>query len=145
MVSIPYFKFAKLKKCVHTFHTLHTRRHTMNDTKLATKTLRMQYWAEIIQDRTTSGKNVIQYCQEHGISKNAYFYWLKKIKNAALESAGIDFFELPDPDRIQKKPNNVNDFDTEAVVSVGNVSISINSHTSKTLLASILEVASCVK
>ena len=117
----------------------------MNDTKLATKTLRMQYWAEIIQDRTTSGKNVIQYCQEHGISKNAYFYWLKKIKNATLESAGIDFFELPDPDRIQKKPNNVNDFDSEAVVSVGNVSISINSHTSKTLLASIMEVASCVK
>ena len=117
----------------------------MNDTKLATKTLRMQHWAEIIHDRTTSGLNVIQYCQERGISRNAYFYWLKKLKNAALESAGIDFVELPDPGSMQKNPDNVHDFDTEAVVSIGNVSISINSHTSKTLLATILEVASCVK
>jgi len=102
----------------------------MNNTKLATKTLRMQYWAEIIQDRIASGRNVIQYCQEHGISRNAYFYWLKKLKNAALDSAGIDFVELPDPGCIQRKPDNAHDFDTEAVVSVVNVNISINSHTS---------------
>ena len=115
----------------------------MANTKLATKTLRTQHWAEIIHDCKNSGLTVLQYCQEHGLSKNAYFYWLKRVKAAALESAGIDFVELPVPNDEKNKQST--DFDTEAIVTVGKVDIRINSHTSKALLAQILEVASDVK
>ena len=86
---------------------------------------------------------VYQYCQEHGLSKDAYYYWLRIVKAAALKSAGIDFVELPVPNDEKNKQST--DFDTEAIVTVGKVDIRINSHTSKALLAQILEVASDVK
>ena len=114
----------------------------MDNTKLATKALRTQHWAEIIHDCKNSGLTVLQYCQEHGLSKNAYFYWLKRVKAATLESAGIDFVEIPVPN---EKSNQSTAFDTEAIVTVGKVDIRINSHTSKALLTQILEVASDVK
>ena len=74
--------------------------------------------------------------------KNAYFYWLKRVKAAALESAGIDFVEISVPN---EKRNQFTAFDTEAIVTIGKVDIRINSHTSKALLTQILEVASDVK
>ena len=114
----------------------------MANTKLATKALRTQHWAEIIHDCKNSGLTVLKYCQEHGLSKDAYYYWLRVVKTAALKSAGIDFVELPLAD---EKINQSTDFDTEAIVTVGKVDIRINSHTSKALLAQILEVASDVK
>ena len=113
----------------------------MSDTKLATTTLRMKYWAEIIHDRSESGLPVYKYCQEKGLSKNAYFYWLKKIKEAALKSAGVDFVELDSFIKPEQGRKTIPDFDTEAIVSVRDINISVNSRTPKNLLASILEVA----
>ena len=113
----------------------------MSDTKLATTALRMKYWAEIIHDLTESGLPVYKYCQEKGLSKNAYFYWLKKIKEAALKSAGVDFVEIDPCVKAEQGRNSLPDFDTEAVVSVRDINISVNSRTPKNLLASILEVA----
>ena len=113
----------------------------MSDTKLATATLRMKYWAEIIHDRTESGLPVYKYCQEKGLSKNAYLNWLKKIKDAALKSAWVDFVELDPFAKTSQSRNAVPDFEAEAVVSVGRIDISVNSSTPKNLLATILEVA----
>ncbi len=63
------------------------------DTKLATRQIRIQQWAAIIKDRQASGLKVNDYCQEHGLSHDAYYYWLRKVKEAALVQSG--FVELP--------------------------------------------------
>ena len=64
--------------------------------KEATQIVRMQEWSQIIHDRVQSGQSVSQYCTEHGLSKNAYFYWLKKIKCHVLESVEPAFVEISD-------------------------------------------------
>ena len=66
------------------------------NTKLATTQIRITEWAAIIKDCKSSGMKVDDYCQLHDISRDAYYYWLRKAKTAALQQAG--FVELPMPE-----------------------------------------------
>ena len=59
------------------------------NTKLATKQIPMQQWAATIKDCRASGMTVDDYCQQHGISHDAYYYWLRKVKEAALNQNGF--------------------------------------------------------
>ncbi len=54
----------------------------MNDIQTVTQNVRLQQWTAIIQDRQASGLKVDDYCSEHNISRNAYYYWLRKVKAA---------------------------------------------------------------
>ena len=51
----------------------------------ATKRYRLSKWAETIQERTSSGERVEEFCIRKGISKYQYFYWLRKLRSAAGE------------------------------------------------------------
>ena len=59
------------------------------NTKLATSRMRIGQWADIIKDCKESGLKVDDYCAQHGLSGNAYFYWLRKVKEAALTQSGF--------------------------------------------------------
>ncbi len=72
------------------------------NTKKATRQFRLNQWAEIIRDRMASGLSIREYCNEHNISRNAYFYWLKQLRKEALLSSGTQFAELPVP--VQSAP-----------------------------------------
>ena len=54
------------------------------NTKLATSQIRLKNWAAIIQDRKQSGLSVNDYCSQHQLSRDAYYYWLRKIKETCL-------------------------------------------------------------
>ena len=45
----------------------------------------MGQWAQIIQDRKSSGKSVKDFCRDRNISKDSYFYWQKKLRDTACE------------------------------------------------------------
>ncbi len=57
------------------------------NTKIATKQFRLQYWAGIIKECKASGMKTKDWIIEHNISHDAYYYWLKEVKNAALTNA----------------------------------------------------------
>ena len=54
------------------------------NTKLATKEIRLNEWAGIIKSCRVSGLKVDDYCRQHDISRDAYYYWLRKVKEKAL-------------------------------------------------------------
>jgi putative transposase len=54
----------------------------MNTKKIAAE-YRMSHWAQLIHDRMASGKNVRDYCDSIGCSENAYYYWQRKLREAA--------------------------------------------------------------
>jgi len=56
------------------------------DTQKVTKEYRITQWTKIIQDRLDSGLNVKKFCQAAGISKDAYFYWQRKLRETACEA-----------------------------------------------------------
>ena len=59
------------------------------NTKLATSQIRLKNWATIIQDRKESGLSVNDYCSQHQLSRDAYYYWLRKIKENLLVESGF--------------------------------------------------------
>ena len=53
------------------------------DTRKATAEYRLAGWAQTIRERMESGETVKAFCEGRGISRNAYFYWLRKLRGAA--------------------------------------------------------------
>ena len=44
---------------------------------------RMAQWAEVLRDRRESGESVKDYCRTRGISRDRYYYWQRKLREAA--------------------------------------------------------------
>lgn len=103
------------------------------DTKLATTQIRMTQWMSIIQDQKASGLKVDQYCVEHSLSRHAFYYWLRKIKQEALQQAG--FVELPVQDSIQPLS-----FQTQMVIKTADLELGVNENTPSELLSRVLTV-----
>lgn len=111
------------------------------NTQLATQQIRLNQWAAIIKDRNESGMIIDEYCKLHNLSKNAYYYWLRKVKAAALEQAGFVEVSLPQiSEEAQVSVPVV--FQTQMVIKTGSFELNINSDTPSDLLAKALEVIS---
>ena len=50
-----------------------------------TSEYRMAQWAQLLQERANSGLKVEEFCLSKGISRNSYFYWQKKLREATCE------------------------------------------------------------
>jgi len=53
------------------------------DTQKVAAEYRLSQWAQVIQTRLDSGQSVKDFCQTAGISRNAYFYWQKRLRKVA--------------------------------------------------------------
>lgn len=60
----------------------------------ATKQIRLHQWQQIITERQSSGLTVAEYCKRKGLTRDRYFYWLRKCKEAMIESNPTVFAEL---------------------------------------------------
>ncbi|WP_240416476.1 IS66 family insertion sequence element accessory protein TnpA [Paenibacillus periandrae] len=47
---------------------------------------RLQQWTEIIRECRSSGQTVVRWCADHEVNVKSYYYWLRKIREAACES-----------------------------------------------------------
>ena len=56
----------------------------MNTKDIATA-FRMRHWAGIMDERKRSGLSVRRFCINAGIPENNYYYWQKKLREAACE------------------------------------------------------------
>lgn len=105
------------------------------NTKLATTQIRLTEWASIIKDCRLSGLKVDEYCQQHNLSRDAYYYWLRKVKEAALQQVG--FVELPSP---MKKEIPSSEFHTQLIIKTAGIEVGINNDTPADLIARVLGV-----
>ena len=100
------------------------------NTRLATRQIRLQQWMAIIRDKCESGETVADYCRNHGLSVDAYYYWLRKAKEAALEQGGFV--------RLDQTPD-VRETDAEHLtVTVNEAIIQVEKTTSMELLAKVV-------
>ena len=65
---------------------------------------KLQYWAGIIHDCQHSGLKTKEWLANHGISKDTYYYWYKKVQTICVEAMEIpdtlsmpEFVSLPVP------------------------------------------------
>lgn len=56
----------------------------MNTRKVSVE-YRLGQWAKLVKERSESGLSIKAFCLTNGISENAYFYWQRKVREAACE------------------------------------------------------------
>lgn len=60
---------------------------------------RLSHWGQIIRERMESGLSVRAYCENAGFHENVYYYWQRKLREAACEQLspqGFTEVQLPD-------------------------------------------------
>lgn len=55
------------------------------DVQEMTREIRLQQWAGIVKECRGSGKTVKSWCTENGINEKSYFYWQKRVREAACQ------------------------------------------------------------
>lgn len=60
----------------------------MNTREMASK-YRMAQWAEKLREQKHSGQTICEWCETMGINRQRYFYWQRKLREAACEELGI--------------------------------------------------------
>ena len=53
----------------------------MDTQKVATE-YRMSQWAQVIRERQQSNQTINEFCELRGISRHAFFYWQRKLRQA---------------------------------------------------------------
>jgi len=56
----------------------------MNTREIATE-YRLSHWSQVIQNRVESGLSIKAYCSKTAICENTYYYWQRKLREAACE------------------------------------------------------------
>lgn len=112
------------------------------DTRKIAKEYRLRQWTQIIQARMESGKSVKDFCEDSGVSKNAYYYWQRKLREAACK----DLAEANDSKEIvpvgwiklnSEKPHYADD---SIMVEINNCHITVKCGTDLELLKNVCSV-----
>ena len=56
------------------------------DTRQLTHEVRLKHWAEVLRRRRESGQTIRSFCRSEEICEKTYYYWQKRIRQAAGES-----------------------------------------------------------
>jgi len=75
------------------------------DTRRIAKEYRLHQWSQIMQERSGSGLSIKEFCKQRGIHQNTYYYWQRKLRNAASEKMmGIEAQETSDSSEVGLVP-----------------------------------------
>jgi len=56
--------------------------------------LRLANWRSVIQAKEESGLTIREFCAQHEIAENTYYYWLRKLRQATLECSAPELIRL---------------------------------------------------
>ncbi len=75
----------------------------MSTASLVARQLRLQQWADDIRDCSNrpSGTTVAQWCDDHGIKKSVYYWRLRAVRNACIDTVeSADLSQVNEPNEI---------------------------------------------
>ena len=105
-------------------------------TQLTTQQFRLEQWAAIIRSRVESGMRVKDFCSQHEISENAYYYWLRKVRAATMREQGSSFAELSAPvEDVVSPPDGAG-----VVIELGRARIRVGNGCCRETLSMVMEV-----
>ncbi len=115
------------------------------DTKKVTAEYRLSQWMQVIQERQASGQSIKDFCQAMGISKNAYFYWQRKLRKAACTELAKNTEEpmnIVPSGWIQLTPKQAQSQQMKATldIEISGCHITVNAETNPKLLKKVCRV-----
>ena len=57
--------------------------------------LKLEHWRRLIAECQSSGMQVKQWCAQNGISKDQYYYWLRKVREISVDNLPVKAMNLP--------------------------------------------------
>ena len=75
----------------------------MEDVLVVRDGYRLQSWVEIIRERQESGLTNKEFCARRGIPEKKYYYWLRKVREAAAEAAEPQLVRLDESSESPKR------------------------------------------
>lgn len=124
------------------------------DTTEAAVQYRIRKWMNIFADCKQSGMTVQQYCDANQLSRDSYYYWLKKVRALTMEQMapaivpiGDIMQDTPDPKAVPVIPAVSGNSLPPATLTlqVGEVFLKVNEATPDTLLRRTLRILLEVK
>jgi putative transposase len=112
------------------------------DTQKLTTEYRLSQWEQMIQKRHDSGQNIQDFCKTVGITKNAYFYWQRKLRKATCAALA----KPEEPKNIvpngwtQLVPSQAQQMRSTLTIEISGCYVSANSETDSELLAKVCRV-----
>ena len=104
------------------------------------KKFRLEQWAKLINDCQSSGMNVDTWCETNSISRNSYYYWLRKVREAAChELAAVD--DSPNEPVVLKKleiQTPVPGTTAAIIIRLNGATIEVNEGTSQQTIQAVL-------
>ena len=110
----------------------------MNEIQTVTNNIKLQQWSDIIQACKASDQRVDDYCADHDISRNAYYYWLRKVKAAAIKNSGSLFAEV-NPSFQKMMPEQMESGCSPVSICLGDAVIHVSEAASSCLLHRVIE------
>ena len=80
---------------------------------------RLQYWANIAKDCKESGMTNKAFCEARGISEKNYYYWLRRVREAAADSIAPQLIEVKLKNPVQSDILNIRYQEAELMVTKG--------------------------
>jgi len=106
------------------------------DTKQVARQIRLKKWSAIIVERQTSGLNVREFCRERNIKEHIYYYWLKRIREAACKSMPTASVPVFAPVTLSEVK--IPDQQTKLTLNYAGISLDVYESTSPDLLKNTL-------
>ena len=121
----------------------------MNTKEIATE-YRMVQWSGLLKERRESGESIKEFCQNKGVSENTYFYWQRKLREAAVKQILPEAAEKSSPMAVpsgwarlaEKEP--VKTDGNVLTVEVSGCRIEVNAGTDLELLAKVCRALNAV-
>jgi len=108
----------------------------MNTREIATQ-YRLARWAAEIQEKSADGETVKDFCRRKGISRNTYFYWQRKLREAVATKIAPETGLVPSgwTQLAEVKPETATE--NQLTVEVGGYRIIVSGQTDPELLLSV--------
>lgn len=110
------------------------------DTQKITAEYRLSKWMQVIKEMKTNGQSITDFCKEKGISRNTYFYWQRKLRQAAC----VEFLKQEEPVSCVPKGwmqlAHRQEIKSTLDIEVGDFRVSVNAETDPELLKKVCRI-----
>jgi hypothetical protein len=120
------------------------------DTREVANQYRLNKWTEIVRQCRNSGQKVAVWCAENNVNTTSYYYWLRRIRQAACEalpslSGNNSIVPVNIPvHTVEIEPQNL-ESSSAIVVRMGTVKLEISNNASATLIENTLRALQHVR
>lgn len=110
----------------------------MNTKEIAVE-YRLGHWSQVMQERTQRGISIKAYCEQEGIHENTYFYWQRKLREAACtELTNVKESKNIVPSGwMQLKPEQGQHIKEELKIEINGCNITVNTQTDTELFKKV--------